>query len=59
METLEFLRLNQIDAYNHGMGDVDLAVKARDGSSSPFLTVARYREMATLGVCHNLEYQSP
>ena len=25
VETMEFLRLNQIDAYNHGMGDVNLA----------------------------------
>ena len=29
LETMEFLRLNQIDAYNHGMGDVDLADQLR------------------------------
>jgi len=29
VETMEFLRLNQIDAYNHGMGDVDLADQLR------------------------------
>ena len=29
VETMQFLRLNQIHAYNHGMGDVDLADQLR------------------------------
>ena len=29
VETMEFLRLNQIDAYNHGIGNVDLAAQLR------------------------------
>ena len=29
VEALQFLRLNQIDIYNHGMGDADIADQLR------------------------------